>query len=288
MTMRILALLFAVCVAVSAQSQPAPPNAKGQSKRTIPAQVQQVPASPVPLNVSVGPIVITTPPDTGEQKHEYGSEADWAMVTWTKIATIIAFTLAVIAWIQFRKQTKQTIQALGHAKDAVTEARNANAATERAIVIQNRPRAVVRHIVVKGIDSGELGKLREGYALVTNVGSLPITLTGFRAEWVSVKKLPIENPMLLKKTMLGEPINIDPIRFARLPLPDKDIDTLDHHRQFWHDDKEKSVPKELLHLIGVLKYKDAIGGRRVYFCFLYDSRANRFRKVPHPNYNYSD
>jgi hypothetical protein len=80
---------------------------------------------------------------------------------------------------------------------------------------------------------------------------------------------------------------IAPSGFMKLPIPDRDIGTLDEHTQLWRSGSRAADSKSLF-LFGYIKYQDAISLRRRYFCYRYSADTNRFIRVRHPNYDYED
>jgi len=303
-------LLFSA--AVSAQSQQ-PPRQQGQTQTRVPPQDPQVPAPPVSLNISGSPTVIAGGPDTGERENNSGSDADWAIVRWTQGATVIAFALAVIAWIQFRKQTTQTMTALGYAKEGVDETRAANthAQVEAAkveqrsrteMILAHPPRLAIRNVsipLIGPLAKGGRTKMRDlsdeltGEFLVANIGRNDASIEAVYSQWI-VGELPMTNPcqgatgdwmnLTLKAGMsIKVPARPGKINWGA-PSEDGSIDLE------LEDDLTAILDRRLpVYLIGFVAYRDTLSGfRQTFFCRMFNYKAGRFKPVSDPDYNYKD
>jgi hypothetical protein len=98
----------------------------------------------------------------------------------------------------------------------------------------------------------------------------------------------MENPVLSAKSFRSPTVTLEPSGFAKLPLPDRQIQTLAEHVELWSDKKEDAARGKRLYLIGVIKYDDGVSMRRRYFCYRFSPKRNRFVGLQHPNYSYED
>lgn len=235
-----------------------------------------------------------------------GSAAGASHWWWTfDSSTVSAFSAAVSALFaiaiflvyvgQLRAMKRQAAymrDGLNVTQMAAAAAKESADAAARTLILSHRPALVIRHIVVDGIDSGTIGEgLTNGYAWVTNIGVLPATLLKVHAKWLLVKALPLENPSLQALDTTSVPLLLPPGQSCKIPLPDWDLTSLDEHGQIWpiHSSPKNWLQDErVLFLIGYIKYRDEIGVRRTYYCYRYSGELNRFIRVKHPNYNYTD
>lgn len=152
----------------------------------------------------------------------------------------------------------------------------------------------MRPFLVKGIEGGRIGShLTEGEAYITNIGVLPATLTHFWANWMFTDVLPIENPAMKAIDNSTAPSQVQPGHRGKRSLPTVEV-PFDAFRIInnVHDVVKKGFQPppnyKTVYLYGYIKYEDAIGLRRTYFCYRYDVQQMQFVDESNPHYSYEE
>lgn len=300
MTLRLLLLLFAACVGVSAQSQPPTPGnantnrpAKKQTSnqtnqtQPVPSLSQQLP----PINVSVNTTSVAEAPRT-EQSHDGdGTTADWWMVGITLVATVLGAFGAYTAWQQFKNQHSQTMEALRYAREGLDTARQDQ-------ILTHRPKLIVRNVVVDGLmagvgfvpnKSGEM-KLTNCRLWITNVGLTDAVVLRTEIQWFFGSRLPMENPINADVLNGGvtQNLTIKAGEIREINPPDYPFDFTGF--QHINNAAEKIPMKQQKHLwlIGYVRYQDSKGTflRHTFFCRKYDA-VRGFFKIDRRRADYS-
>jgi hypothetical protein len=288
-----LALTLATAIGIgAAASQPPSPGALKSEGRPTQATANNPQNNPQG-NPPAAPPSIFKDGTTGE---EHKPAPDWWMIGLTGLLVIVGGLQVWSVVNQNNIMDKQTALMDGQLSETM---KAANAATESARVattalnMTHRPLLVVRHVVVDGIgDDGHLGdRFTNGYVWITNTGPSVATLIRVHTEWLFAEHLPIENPVLETLDPHTAPRPLGPATSIKIHIPDRQVDP---HEYITINNAVEGTGRAFedrggnLFLIGYLKYTDAIGLRRRYFCRRYDTELHYFVEVDHPSYSYED
>lgn len=184
MIARLFAMILLSTSCALAQSQPAPQDTQGKGDKAEPQQVQTVAQPTPPVTVSVSPTFVANSPTDRQQDNNQGTDADWAMVRWTAVATVVGFILAAIAGVQLRAQTKQTSEALKYAAEGLDETRKAAVSAQQAERVQAaQNEALMTHVasMAKAADASAASARTAMYLqLRARLGLQSITVTDFK------------------------------------------------------------------------------------------------------------
>jgi len=302
----------------SAFSQPPTPRA-GQKEGAPPQQQakQENNTPPAPTASERGsaasPIVVAKTKgdaDADEQERHENSINRWTTTGLAGITLVVLYLQWGVMDTQNRimegqsaimkRQRRTAAKQARHMEEGLIETRRAADAAKasadfatNALNMAHRPQLVIRTVVVAGIDdNGRVGtSLTDGYILVTNIGVLPATILKVYTEWLFAESLPIENPALNAMDNSTVPVAMPPAAFVKIPVPDREIEA--HEFRVINNGIEGIANSfgergGYLFLIGYIKYTDAIGLRRSYFCRRYDTGAHYFAEEDHPSYSYED
>lgn len=314
----IVALLWIGSSGCAASQPPTPSN--GEGKRNPPqnqtASGEQKPtdargASDRPLIVQVAPTKDQAAQDKSDRESEASSKR------WTQFLAGLTVLVGIGQWWMVRRQaniaekqneiigkqneimTGQRGAAdaqSGYMRDGLAETRKAAETNTNALAYANRPRLIMRPFNIEGFDRGGwiTERLHSGEAWITNVGVLPATLDHFWADWMQTSVLPVDNPARTAVDVSTARTTVPPGNRGKRALPELvvDVATLKSINGI-RDEISRGFPVhtddyQTVFLYGYIKFSDAIGLRRTYFCHRYNAVLGRFEPYDHPHYSYEE
>lgn len=247
------------------------------------------------------PPVITALPDTGEKNDNAGTDADWAMVNWTRIATVIAGGLLLLGWWDLRSQRIDSAeqQKLGR----------------EMLILANPPKVIVRDIrspLAQELATFMVGKnlkkvddalevataialrsiknpLEERTAitatfLVINKGKTRAIIKNSDCHFIVSAGTPPENPCDNNARVLPL-VTLAPGEARQVEAPSIPISGASDKNPMM----ELGFMKAELYLIGLIIYTDELGNaRRTGFRRVFNADSASFEGSPHPDWEFVD